>query len=116
MRVLTTMAVVAALTVPAAAQSQTAPSWPGETPAPSTDIVGNVAVVDIADLTPDIRLQVDALLEQTSAEDLQALRNSIDATPPTSAALKAKGLTSEDVVAVDVDAMGQLTLITRSSI
>jgi hypothetical protein len=47
-------------------------------------------------------------------EDIQSLRKSIDATPAAAAALKAKGLRSSKVVAINV-ADGVLTMFCRDS-
>src|SRR5258708_35340698 len=49
----------------------------------------------------------------TSEEDMQSLRKSIDATPEAASALKAKGLSSSQVVAVNI-ADGVLTNSGRS--
>jgi hypothetical protein len=120
MRILTITAVITALALgtPALAQSQT-PQPPDGDQAPSSqpaDAIRSVAVVDIDDLPPPVRSQVDAVVAQMSVEDLQALRASIDETPLTSSALKARGLNSSQVVAANVDAEGKLTLITNSEV
>ena len=51
---------------------------------------------------------------QTSEEDLQSLRKSIDATPEAVSALKAKGLSSSHVVAINI-ADGVLTIFARTA-
>ena len=50
---------------------------------------------------------------QTSKDDMQALRRSIDATPEASSALRAQGLSSAAVIAALVDDEGKLTLVTN---
>jgi len=50
----------------------------------------------------------------TSDQDMQALRHSIDATPVAASALKAKGLSSAQVVAINI-ADGVLTMFTRTA-
>jgi len=76
----------------------------------------HVAVVDINALPRAIQSQVNAMIAQTKSEDLQVLRNSIDAMPEASAALRTRGLKSEEVVAALVDDEGGLTLITNEEI
>jgi len=108
MRMLKTAAVAGfILATPALAQSLDGSQAPK-----SADAVGKIDVVDMEDLPPEVRLQVNAALEEASAEDLRALRASIDATPAAATALKAKGDTSADVVAINLGDDGQLTLIT----
>ncbi len=51
---------------------------------------------------------------QTSDEDMQSLRKSIDATPEAASALKAKGLSSSQVVAINI-ADGVLTLFAKTA-
>jgi hypothetical protein len=118
MRRLTKFAALAALALaaPAYAQSQSSQPQPDETPAdrPAQRITA-VEIIDVKDLPPATQTQVNALTAKSNAEDLQGLRNSIDAIPQASAALKAKGLSSSQVVAANVDDKGTLTLITKVS-
>ncbi|MFZ2110007.1 MAG: hypothetical protein WAV18_32320 [Roseiarcus sp.] len=58
-------------------------------------------------------MQVKAKMAQTSKDDMQALRRSIDAMPEASSALRAEGLSSAEVVAALVDDEGKLTLVTN---
>jgi len=120
MRIWTTSALIAALALatPALAQSQDPTPQPNTTQAPSTkpaQQIRTVAVVDIKDLSPSIRSQVDAVVAKTSKDDLQRLRSSIDATPQASSALKAKGFSSAQVVAANVGNDGTLTLIINTT-
>jgi hypothetical protein len=79
-----------------------------------TTAIRSIQVVDVKDLKPAVRSKVDEVVEQTSAEEMQSLRQSIDATPAATSALKAKGLSSSQVVAIDI-ADGVLTLFTKTA-
>jgi hypothetical protein len=72
------------------------------------------SVVDIKDLKPALRSKVDEVVAHTSQEDMQSLRNSIDATPEAADALKAKGLSSSQVVAINI-VDGILTLFAKTA-
>ena len=61
-----------------------------------------------------MRAKVDEIVAQTSEEDMQSLRKSIDATAEAASALKAKGLSSSQVVAINI-ADGVLTMITKAA-
>jgi hypothetical protein len=61
-----------------------------------------------------VRAKVDEVVAQTSEEDLQSLRKSIDATPEAASALKAKGLNSSHVVAINI-ADGVLTMFAKTA-
>jgi hypothetical protein len=63
---------------------------------------------------PAVRAKVDEIVAQSSEEDIQSLRKSIDATPAAASALKAKGLSSAQVVAINI-ADGVLTLFTNTA-
>jgi hypothetical protein len=71
--------------------------------------------VDVKDLSPDVRKQVDDLVSRTSEQDLQSLRTSIDASPTISSALKAKGVSSAQVIAINIDEKGMLTMFTKAA-
>jgi len=71
-------------------------------------------VVDVKDLKPEVRSKVDDIVAHTSEEDMQSLRKSIDATPEVASALKAKGLSSSQVVAFNI-ADGVLTLFAKTA-
>jgi len=49
-----------------------------------------------------LRSKVDEVVAHASEEDMQSLRKSIDATPEAASALKAKGLSSSQVVAINI--------------
>jgi len=58
--------------------------------------------------------KVDDVVAHTSEEDMQSLRKSIDATPEAASALKAEGLTSSQVVAINI-AGGVLTMFAKTA-
>ena len=118
MRISTASVIIAALTLgtPAFVQAQGAPSQ-SETqtpPAQSRTVIERIQVVDVKDLNPEVRSKVDNVVAHTSEEDMQSLRKSIDATPDAASALKAKGLSSSQVIAINI-AEGVLTLITKTA-
>ena len=110
-------AVVAALSLvgtPAFVQAQGATPQPDaeSPPAQSSTVIRSIQVVDVKELQPAIRAQVDKIIADTSDEDIQSLRKSIDAVPQATAALKAKGVSSSQVVAINI-ADGVLTMFTK---
>jgi hypothetical protein len=117
-RIFTASVIVAAVTLgtPAFVQAQGSPSQPeAQTPpAQSSAVIRSIQVVDVKDLKPAVRSKLDEVVAQTSEEDLQSLRKSIDASPEVAAALKAKGLSSSQVVAINV-ADGVLTLFAKTA-
>jgi hypothetical protein len=117
MRIFTASVIVAlSLGTPAFVQAQGAPSQPEaqKPPAQSGTIIRSIQVVDVKDLQPAVRSKVDEIVAQTSEKDIQALRKSIDATPEAASALKAKGLSSAQVVAINI-AGGALTLFAKTA-
>jgi hypothetical protein len=119
MRIFTASAVVIAtiaLGTPALVQAQGAPP-PSEAQAPpaqSSNVIRSIQVVDIKDLKPAVRAKVDDIVAHTSDEDIQSLRKSIDATPEAATALNAKGLSSAQVVAINI-ADGVLTIFAKTA-
>ncbi|MDB5610122.1 MAG: hypothetical protein JWP25_7022 [Bradyrhizobium sp.] len=120
MRISTASVIIAALCLgtPALVQAQGAPSQPkaqAQTPSDqSSTAIRSIQVVDVKDLKPALRSQVDELVKRTSEKDIQSLRASIDASPEAASALKAKGLSSSHVVAINV-VDGVLTLFTKKA-
>jgi hypothetical protein len=118
MRIFTASVIMAALSIgtPAFVQAQGAPSQPEaqEPPDQSSTVIRSIQVVDVKDLKPALRSMVDDFVKHTSEEDLQSLRKSIDATPAAAAALKAKGLSSSHVVAINI-VDGVLTLFAKTA-
>ena len=109
MRIFAASVIIAALSLgtPAFVQAQTPPDQ-------SSTVIRSIQVVDVKDLKPVLRSQVDDLIKQTSEEDMQSLRELIDSTPEAASALKAKGLSSSHVVAINI-ADGVLTLFAKTA-
>ena len=99
---------------PAPSQSQTKPQESRAAPQEGVEIKG-FQVVDVEELKGDVRTKVDAIVANTKPEDIKSLRASIDATPQAVSALKAKGRISAQVVAVNIDKDGILTMITKTA-
>jgi len=118
MRIFTASVIIAAVSLgtPAFVQAQGAPSQSEaqKPPAQSSTLIRSIQVVDVKELEPAIRSKVDGVVAQTSEEDMQSLRKSIDETPEVASALKAKGVSSSQVVAINI-AEGVLTLITKTA-
>ncbi|MDB5606635.1 MAG: hypothetical protein JWP25_3535 [Bradyrhizobium sp.] len=118
MRISTASVIIAALSfgTPAFVQAQGAPSQSEaqKPPAQSSTVIRSIQVVDIKELQPAVRSTVDAIVAHTSEEDMQSLRKSIDATPEATSALKAKGLSSAQVVAINL-ADGVLTMFAKTA-
>jgi hypothetical protein len=121
MRIFTASVIIAVVSLgtPAFVQAQGTPSQPQTQPAQtppaqSSPIIRSIQVVDLKDLKPAVRAKVDEVVAHTSEDDLQSLRKSIDATPEAASALKAKGLSSSQVVAINI-ADGVLTMFTKTA-
>lgn len=118
MRRFTASVIVAALCLgtPALVQAQGASSQPAaEQPSTqSSTEIRSIQVVDVKELQPAVRAKVDELVAHTSDKDIQSLRQSIDATPQAASVLKAKGLSSSQVVAINI-ADGVLTMFTKTA-
>jgi hypothetical protein len=74
-----------------------------------------IAIVALEDLPPELKTQAEAVITQTSVEDLLTLQNSIDESPQAATALAANGLDSSQVVAANIDGDGTLTLIIQTT-
>jgi hypothetical protein len=117
MRLFTASVIIAAVSLgtPAFVQAQGVPSQSAQKPPPqSRTVIESIQIVDVKDLKPEVRSKIDDLVAHTSEEDMQSLRKSIDATPDAASALKAKGLSSSHVVAINI-VEGVLTLITKTA-
>jgi hypothetical protein len=118
MRIFTASVIVVALSLvtPAIVRAQGASSQlEAQTPPDqSSTVIRSIQVVNIKDLKPALRSKVDEVIVHTSEEDMQSLRNSIDATPEAASALKAKGLSSSQVVAINI-VDGILTLFAKTA-
>jgi hypothetical protein len=85
-----------------------------QAPADQSTVIRSIQVVNIKDLKPEVRSKVESVAAKTSEDDLKSLRSSIDATPEAVSALKAKGLSSAQVVAINI-ADGVLTLFAKTA-
>jgi hypothetical protein len=87
-----------------------------ETQAPSdqSTVIRAIQVVNLKDLKPEARSMVENAAAKTSEDDLKSLRSSIDSTPEAVSALKAKGLSSAQVVAINISD-GVLTLFAKTA-
>jgi hypothetical protein len=103
------------LGTPALVQAQGAqPKAEAQAPSDQSTVIRSIQVVNINDLKPEVRSKAENLAAQTSEDDLRSLRSSIDATPETAAALKANGLNSSQVVAINIDD-GVLTMFAKTA-
>jgi hypothetical protein len=96
------------------AQTQTQSPSQAQTPSDQSTVIRSIQVVNIKDLKPEVRSKVENAAAQTSEADLRSLRSSIDAAPEATAALKANGLNSSQVVAINIDD-GVLTLFAKTA-
>jgi len=122
MRIVTASALLAALLLgtPALVQAQGASPQPKaenkaeEPSSQSGATIRSIQVVDVKELKPDLRAKVDEVVAQTSEQELQSLRKSIDATPEAASALKAKGFSSSQIVAINITD-GVLTMFAKTA-
>ena len=117
MRIFTAAVIVGALSLgtPVWAQAQGAqPKAPPQAQSEESTVIKSIQVVDVKDLQPEVRTKVEAVVAKASPDDLQKLRGSIDASPEAVSALKAKGLNSSHVVAVNLT-NGVLTLFAKTA-
>jgi Spy/CpxP family protein refolding chaperone len=120
MRIFTAFATAAALALatPAFVQAETQGTPPqSETRTPAAQpnkLIQSVQIVNVKDLKPEMRSKVDDVVASTSEEDMQSLRKSIDATPEAASALKAQGLNSSQVVAINITG-GVLTMFAKTA-
>ena len=111
-------AMTLALSAAAGAQQQPAspspaPAQTQQTPNTGAPTITVVNIVDVEQLPPETKTQVDQYVAKQGNDGLQKLRQSIDSTPEAKSALQQKGMTSEQVVAASLDDNGTLTLITK---
>jgi Spy/CpxP family protein refolding chaperone len=117
MRISTASVIVAApfLGTPALVQAQGAqPNAPPQAQSDQSTVIRSMQVIDIKDLQPEVRSKVEDVVAKASEDDLRKLRGSIDASPEAVSALKAKGLSSSQVVAINFT-NGVLTLFAKTA-
>ena len=115
MRILTTLLICAAASLAAPVYAQTENERP-----PANESQGApqlrptaVAIIPMNALPVEVQMQVKAKIAETNKDDMQALRDTIDATPEATSALRAQGISSAEVIAALVDDEGKLTLVTN---
>ena len=120
MRISTASVIVGALSLGTPAWVQAQGAQPNARPQAQSDqsdesnVVRSIQIVNIKDLKPEVRSQVEDVVAKTSEDDLRKLRDAIDATPEVVSALKANGLSSSHVVAIFLE-NGILTLFTKTA-
>jgi tetrahydromethanopterin S-methyltransferase subunit A len=120
MRIMTATALAAVLSLGspaftyaqgAANQAENAPAKSGER---SSAKISSIQVVDVKQLPEAVKKQVEEVVSKSSEEDLKAVRASIDASPAAANALKEKGISSAQVVAINI-ADGVLTMFAKTA-
>ena len=89
---------------------------PAQPPAATPDAAPQIKrfeVVDVSELPQATQKHVEQVVAQASGDTLKQLRFTIESTPQAKAALDAKGMTAEQVVATAMSSDGTLTLITK---
>jgi hypothetical protein len=86
----------------AAAQTSPAPSQV-QVKSQEAPAIRSIQVIDVDELKADLRSKVDAIVASTKREDMDSLRKTVDAAPEALSALKAKGCSSAQVVAINID-------------
>ena len=115
MRVLTPPVAVAFVGAPIMAEDAVRP-LSSEEQSLQDITVSSIQVVDVEDLSSDLSSQIDEHAANTTEEEMQSLRHSIDATSQAVAALKKKKQrTFAQVVAITVDENGVLTIFTTGN-
>lgn len=92
----------------APAQAAPSPTLP-EASAPS---IQKVSIVELEKLPHDTQKNVNDVVAKGGEAGLKQLRESIEATPQITTALKDKGLTSKNVIVASLSEDGVLTLVT----
>jgi len=90
------------------------PASSQEAPA-SAPTITSVKVVELDELPEATKAQVNQLVATRTADELQKLREAIEAAPAVKSAVEAKGFSSRDVVLAQVNNDGELTIVTRKA-
>ncbi|WP_082613683.1 hypothetical protein [Bosea sp. Root483D1] len=123
MRMITIAAVGAAAILAGAANAQAPaterpaakpPASSQEAPA-SAPTITSVKVVELDELPEATKAQVNQLVATRTADELQKLREAIEAAPAVKSAVEAKGFSSRDVVLAQVNNDGELTIVARKA-
>lgn len=116
MRIFASAALVAVLSLgtPAVVAAQDASARTANALARPGAKFKDVQVIDVRQLPDIVKPHVEEMVSQTTPDELQALRKSIDGTPAAVSALKGKSLTSPQVVAADISD-GLLTIFVKAA-
>jgi hypothetical protein len=90
------------------------PKAPPQAQSDQSTVIRSIQVVNIKDLKHEVRSKVEDVVAKASEDDLRKLRDSIDASPEAISALNANGLSSLQVVAVNLT-NGVLTLFAKTA-
>ncbi|KRE13324.1 hypothetical protein ASE66_17300 [Bosea sp. Root483D1] len=90
------------------------PASSQEAPA-SAPTITSVKVVELDELPEATKAQVNQLVATRTADELQKLREAIEAAPAVKSAVEAKGFSSRDVVLAQVNNDGELTIVARKA-
>lgn len=93
-----------------AAPAQAAPS--PTSPPVSAPTIQSINILDLEQLPQDTQKKVNDVVAEGGESNLKQLRDTVDATPQATAALKEKGLSSHNVLVASLSEDGVLTLIT----
>ena len=115
MRTMTALALAASLSLGTPALVMAQGAAPTESASPKSTVqISKIQVINVKTLPDAVKTQVDEVVSKTSDEDMKGLRASIDASPAAASALKEKGVSSAQVVAVNI-ADGVLTMFTKAA-
>ena len=115
----TTLALCAAIALASAgyAQAETTktPVAAGQTAPTTQPAIKKVNIVPLRELSQAAQKQVNDVTAQATETDLKKLRTAVGGNPQVMAALQAKGLSSDNVIAAGMSPDGTLTLVTKES-
>lgn len=124
MRKMITLTAIAAAAFATVAQAQQQPTTPPSPAAPaqaapsptsppvSAPAIQSINILDMEQLPQETQKKVNDVVAEGGETNLKRLRDSVDATPQATAALKDKGLSSHNVLVASLSEDGVLTLIT----
>lgn len=97
------------------AQGLSQPTPPSASPQQGSGrtTIKSVSVVDLAALPAEAQVQVNQVLTNRSADEIQQLQAAIENEPELKSALAAKGFTSRDVVVAQLGEDGMLTIVAK---
>jgi hypothetical protein len=90
------------------------PASSQEAPATAPTIT-SIKVVELDELPEATKAQVNQLVTTRTADELQKLRQAVEAAPAVKSAVEARGFSSRDVLLAQVNNEGELTIVTRKA-